>query len=42
MDFFKVTICPRFIEVYGQTEATGGEFFTYGYEKDSGTVGRAN
>ena len=39
MDFFKVAFGVPFFEAYGQTEGTGAEFCTYGFEKISGSVG---
>ena len=42
MDFFKVAVCPMFVEAYGQTEGCGGEFFTIGFETTQGTVGRCS
>ncbi len=39
MDFFKISYSVPFIEAYGQTEGTGAEFSTMGYESEAGTVG---
>ena len=39
MDFFKVVFRVPFLEAYGQTEGTGAEFSTFGFERFSGTVG---
>ncbi len=42
MDFFKIAIAPCFVEAYGQTEGSGAEYMTFGYETTSGTVGVVN